>query len=141
MSFNFSLQLVRLELSLMTCQSWLALSTCHYCFVILKMSLLTYLSWPVVFSLSISICHSTFFSHIVTLCLQGAHIGRKKYLRSEFFSFFSNFGRKKVGILRKSGNFLKYLNSFPIMEQNDVKIKHLLVSLGFDAIITILVGI
>ena len=46
------------------------------------------------------------------------------------FSLFSNFGRKKVGILRKSGNILKYLNSFLIMEHNDVKIKPLFVSLA-----------
>ena len=33
---------------------------------------------------------------------------------------FFNFGKKKVGILMKSGNFPKYLNSFLITEQNDV---------------------
>ena len=60
---------------------------------------------------------------------QGDHIGQKKYLGSEF-SFFLNSGRKMVEILRKSGNFLKCLNSFLIMEHNDVKIKHAFVSLA-----------
>ena len=47
-------------------------------------------------------------------------IGKSTWDRN--FSFFSNSGWKKVGILRKRGNFLKYLNSFLIMKQND-KIK------------------
>ena len=37
-------------------------------------------------------------------------VGKSTWGRN--FSFFFNFGRKKVGILRKSGNFRKYLNSF-----------------------------
>ena len=51
-----------------------------------------------------------------------------KSTRGRNSSFFVNFGKKKVGIFRKSGNFLKYLNSFLIMEENCVKIKHLFVS-------------
>ena len=70
---------------------------------------------------SLSICHLT-TSMVITLVRKSTW-GRK-------FSFFLNSGRKMVGILRKSGNFLKCLNSFLIMEHNDVKIKHAFVSLA-----------